>query len=54
MVQDAFDLQSDINDLIMWCNSNSLSINTNKCKFMHSYTSLRIQLTFNIIYPISK
>lgn len=35
--QDAINLLSDINNLILWCNRNHLFLNVNKCKFMRFY-----------------
>jgi len=35
--QDAINLHSDIDNLVMWCNLNNLSLNINKCKFSHFY-----------------
>jgi hypothetical protein len=35
--QDAFNLQLDINNLILWCNENNLFLNIQKCKFIKFY-----------------
>lgn len=48
--QDAINLQSDINNLPLWCNINHLFLNINKCKCMQFYL---IKTPINFQYSIS-
>jgi hypothetical protein len=48
--QDTINLQSDIDNQIKWCSLNNLSININKCKFMHFFL---IKNTINFQYYVS-
>jgi hypothetical protein len=53
MEQDAINLQFDIENLIKWCNLNYLSLNTNKCKFLHFYL-IKNPINFQYYISVSK
>jgi len=48
--QDVINLQSDIDNLQIWCDMSHISLNINKCKFVHFY---QIKIPINFQYTIS-
>mgnify|MGYP002716884707 CR=1 FL=1 len=44
-IDDCKQLQSDVNEIVRWCNTNLINVNVNKCKVM-TFTRRKIPIRF--------